>query len=135
MISVTISVGSNCGDRTMLVEQALEWLETVLFQTQKSDIYETPCALKTGNPYMNAVIKGFYQGDGFQLGELLKDKEHEMGRTSHCRLRGEVPIDMDIVIIDQEVIKEWDFRQKFFRIGFDEISDGSPVFIRNQAQK
>lgn len=121
MVSVVIGVGSNCGDREKSVKDALKWLQTILMQTENSDIYETPCALKAGKPYMNAVIKGFFQGDAFELDEMLKDKERQMGRNSESRARGDVPIDMDIVVCDGNVFKEWDFRQKFFRIGYSQL--------------
>lgn len=121
MVSVVISIGSNCGDRRTKVKTAIEWLSTILIQIKKSDIYETPCALKTGKPYMNSVIEGYFQGTGIELEELLKTKEHEMGRTPECRAGGEVPIDMDIVICDREILKPWDYRQKFFLIGYTSI--------------
>ena len=121
MISLVIGIGSNCGDRKALVESAVEWLQKILMQTKCSEIYETPCALKVGKPYMNAVISGFFDGDAFQLNDLLKEKEHEMGRTAECRDKGDVPIDMDIVICNNEVFKDWDYRQKFFRIGYEQI--------------
>lgn len=121
MISLVIGIGSNCGDRKVLVESAVEWLQKILMQTKCSEIYETPCALKVGKPYMNAVISGFFDGDAFQLNDLLKEKEHEMGRTAECRDKGDVPIDMDIVICNNEVFKDWDYRQKFFRIGYEQI--------------
>lgn len=91
-------------------------------QTKCSSIYETPCALESGKQYMNAVISGFYQGDGIELGDILKEKEHEMGRTSECRGKGLVPIDLDIVVMNGDIVKPWDYRQKFFRIGYDEIN-------------
>lgn len=122
MISVVISIGSNCGDRKALVSEAIKWLCSILIQTEVSEIYETPCAKESGKPYMNAVIKGFFQGDGFQLEDLLKEKEHQMGRTSECRDRGDVPIDLDIVIMDGEIVKNWDYRQKFFTLGYNQIS-------------
>ena len=122
MISVVISVGSNCGERQVNVENAISWLKSILMQTECSDIYETPCAKSIGKPYMNAVIKGFYQGDGMQLEELLKDKEYHMGRTSECRGKGEVPIDMDIVILNGDIAKPWDYRQKFFQLGYSRLS-------------
>ena len=122
MISVVLSVGSNCGDRVSLVTEALAWLKNILIQPESSDIYETPCAKIKGRPYINAVIKGFYQGDGFQLQEMLKEKEHEMGRNAQCKEKGEVPIDIDIVVMDGEIIKEWDYRQKFFSIGYSQLS-------------
>ena len=121
MLSVVISVGSNCGDRRANVENALEWLKTILMQCKCSDIYETPCALSSGKAYMNAVISGYYEGVGYDLDNRLKMKEHEMGRSKECRENGEVPIDMDIVIENNEVVKEWDYRQKFFRIGYQSL--------------
>lgn len=121
MVSVTISIGSNCGDRNSLIEEAINWLEKILMQTKCSAVYETPCALKAGKPYLNAVLRGFYPGDGIELESLLKEKEKNMGRDSKCRERGDVPIDMDIVICAGDIVKEWDYRQKFFQIGFKEI--------------
>ena len=121
MVSVIIGVGSNCGNRKELVETAISWLKGILMQVECSDIYETPCALKVGKPYLNAVVKGFYNGDGMQLQDVLKDKEKVMGRTAACRDKGDVPIDMDIVVCNEEIWKEWDFRQKFFKIGYDQI--------------
>ena len=123
MISVVIGIGSNYGNRKVSILNAIEWLEKVLLQTRCSSIYETPCALKVGKPYMNAVIMGYYEEDGFQLDELLKDKERKMGRTAELRKKGDVPIDMDIVIMDGEVVKDWDYRQKFFQIGYNEIAN------------
>ena len=121
MISVVLSIGSNCGDRKSNIEKALNWLAAILMQPKFSRIYETPCAKNVGKPYMNAVIKGFYQGDGFQLEDLLKDKERSMGRDARCREKGDVPVDIDLVVCDGTVFKPWDYRQKFFQIGFEEI--------------
>lgn len=121
MVSVVISIGSNCGDRKKSVSEALNWLKSILMQTECSEIYETPCARSLGTPYMNAVIKGFYSGDGIDLEDLLKDKELQMGRTSQCREKGEVPIDMDIVLMNNEIIKTWDYRQRFFQYGFKQL--------------
>ena len=121
MVSVTIGLGSNCGDRKALISEAISWLRKILSQTSASEIYETPCALKEGRPYMNAVVEGFYQGTGIELNELLKEKEHEMGRDKKCREQGLVPIDIDLVICNGEILKPWDFNQKFFKIGYSEI--------------
>lgn len=126
MVKVVISIGSNCGDRNTLVEEAIEWLKTILIQTECSSIYETPCAKNTGNSYLNAVMSGYYQAEGIDvkdsLEELFKEKEHRMGRTAKCREAGEVPIDIDLVILNGDVVKAWDYRQKFFQIGYQEIS-------------
>ena len=122
-MNVVIGVGANCGDRKVAVENALCWLHSQLRESEASAIYETPCARKTGKEYMNAVIAGVYPGLLEQLQDSLKEYEEKMGRTSECRERGEVPMDLDIVICDNSVVKEWDFRQRFFIIGYEEIRD------------
>ena len=121
MVSVVLSLGSNCGNRQSQIEGALDWLKETLMQTEASSIYETPCAMKAGRPYLNAVVKGFFSGTGEELEDLLKEKEKEMGRTSKCRERGDVPIDIDIVVMNGGIVREWDFRQKFFQQGYSEL--------------
>ena len=123
MVKVVISVGSNCGDRKDFVDRGLKWLKTLLIQPVCSDIYETPCARNADTPYMNAVIAGLFEGIGYDLDDRLKIKEHEMGRNAECMEKGDVPVDMDIVICDNQIYKPWDFRQKFFRIGYEEIME------------
>lgn len=130
MVNVVISVGSNCGDRKKSVEETIEWLKSILSQVQCSSIYETPCAKHTGIPYMNVVISGFYQGQGFELEDLLKEKEHQMGRNTECREKGLVPVDIDIVILDGDITKPWDYRQKFFQIGYSQINTGMKAVYR-----
>ena len=71
---------------------------------------------------MNAVVSGKFEGTPDELDLILKNYEKEEGRDKQCRERGEVPIDIDIVIAEEAIIKEWDFRQKFFQIGFSEIN-------------
>ena len=122
MTNVVISIGANCGNRHSSVSWAVEWLGRLLGDFRQSEIYETPCALKEGRPYMNAVVKGIFQGIGYDLEEKLKEKEKEMGRNSECRQRGEVPIDIDIVVCDGAIWKPWDFRQRFFTIGYSQLS-------------
>ena len=107
------------------MEDGIKWLESILSQVRRSSIYETSCARHSGKPYINAVVEGYFQGNGLELEDLLKKKEKEMGRTIACREKGDVPIDMDIVMMDGEILKPWDFRQKFFQIGFSQLNDSA----------
>ncbi|MCH5230793.1 MAG: 2-amino-4-hydroxy-6-hydroxymethyldihydropteridine diphosphokinase [Muribaculaceae bacterium] len=125
MVSVVLSIGSNCGDRKSLVSRSIEWLKDLLMDVRCSEIYETDGVGGNGKSYMNAVLKGFYERSGMDLNDRIKEKERELGRNSECRERGDVPIDIDIVMCDGTIWKEWDFRQKFFRIGYSQIEPGS----------
>ena len=46
----------------------------------------------------------------------------ENGRDEERRRRGEVPIDIDIVLWNAKTVRPADFAREFFQIGFREIN-------------
>jgi 2-amino-4-hydroxy-6-hydroxymethyldihydropteridine diphosphokinase len=121
---VVISVGSNVNYGN--VAKACGWLTTVLENAYCSRLYETPAVNGKGRPYVNAVISGYINSDLDQFNMILKEYEISAGRDDSCRKAGIVPIDIDIVVFKGEVIREWDYRQTFFKIGYSELA-GSVV--------
>ena len=123
MTVVAISLGSNCGNRELSISLAADWLCGILQDYRKSHTYETPCALNSQNRhYLNCVIIGKTELSISSLDRKLKEYEETHGRDSACRESGEVPVDIDIVIFDGEIIKKWDYRQRFFQIGYKELA-------------
>ncbi|MBD5328863.1 MAG: hypothetical protein HDS03_03070 [Bacteroides sp.] len=121
MSEVFLSFGSNYGDKKGNVEAALRWIGSLLDDMQSSDVYETPEVHGYGASYFNAVACG---KTGLELEEFnrrLKVYERDCGRTDEARIRKEVPIDIDIVIWDGEIIRPVDFSREFFRIGYEDI--------------
>ena len=47
--------------------------------------------------------------------------EYDFGRDSEARERGDVPLDVDIVLFDAEIVRPRDFSQSFFRIGYESL--------------
>lgn len=117
-----LSFGSNCGDRGENVHKALDWLIRNFSESRVSEIYETPEIHGIGNPYMNAV--GICKVDCSlpELIALTKEYENENGRDSACRQRGDVPIDIDIVLWNEEIVRPLDYSSSFFKIGYSMIS-------------
>lgn len=118
---VWLSFGSNCGDRRKMIEDALSWAAEILFPAESSHIYETPELHGQGAPYLNAVLKGNTSLTMEELNQKLKKYELEAGRDSECRKLGKVPIDIDIVIWENTIIREKDFSSQFFQIGYTSI--------------
>lgn len=119
---VTVSFGSNYGDRRNNVENAQRWFSSIAEDCRHSSIYETPEIHGKGKPYMNAVASGAVRLDMGKLHELSKIFEAENGRDEERRKRGEVPIDVDIVLWNAETVRPADFAREFFQIGFREIN-------------
>lgn len=118
---VTVSFGSNYGDRRANVETALEWFKSIAFDIQSSSVYETPEVHGYGDLYMNAVAKGSLRLDHDTFNFLTKQYELDHGRNRERRCRGEVPIDIDIVVWNKILMRPKDFTSSFFQQGLNEI--------------
>lgn len=116
--NVILCAGSNIEPRKENVEHCISWLNTVLQDAEYSDIYETPEIHGFGATYANAVIQGRISMEMSEFDHMLKKYEIISGRDEAARCRMEVPIDIDIVVWNGRVIREMDFRQSFFQIGY-----------------
>lgn len=121
LVKVVLSFGSNSGDRTANITDALEWFGSLASDCRFSSIYETPEIHGHGAPYMNAVASGSLDVDLCSFERLTKLYEVKKGRDTSCRLQGKVPIDIDIVIWNTDILRHNDFGCEFFQIGYREI--------------
>lgn len=122
--TVVVSLGSNYGDRRGNVSKALDWFKLSFSDCEASDIYETPEIHGIGSPYMNAVCVCKVACERTELEAALKQYEKDNGRDASARARGDVPVDIDIVIWNGEVVRPKDFACNFFRIGLRTLQCG-----------
>lgn len=121
-----LCIGSNLEPRVERVADARDWLIDILKNHACSNIYETPEIHGVGRPYMNMVCEGYSDISFSRLSQMCKDYEVLAGRDEMSRSRGDVPIDIDVVVVNDKVVRDKDFRQKFFWIGAKQIN--LPVF-------
>lgn len=114
-------IGSNCGKREINVERALCWLSGVLSEFRHSSVYASPDCQGSQREYMNAVAMGYTTLDIFELERLSKNFEKANGRDHEARAKGDVPVDVDLVVFEGKVLREKDFRCEFFLKGYREI--------------
>lgn len=119
-MEVVLSLGSNYGDRAGSLKAAIDWVSGILSNCLISSIYETD-AIGGGSPYMNAVVKGEWQGSAEELNIKCKEYERTNGRTPEARMLKRVPIDIDVVVAAGTVLRERDFRCAYFKRGINEL--------------
>ena len=122
MNRVVLSLGSNCTDRYSQMNNCVVWLSNIINDIKVSSVYSTPALNVKDNDYLNAVVEGFVVCDFDTLKEELKDYEKICGRTAQSKLVGVVPIDIDIVIWNDDVVKIGDYEQSYFKIGWNELN-------------
>ena len=108
MKEVVLSVASNVENRREKMVAAMDWLTGVLAPLRSSMLYTTT-ALHGDSTYLNAVAQGYTDVSLEQLNAL--------------RARKQVPIDIDIVIYDGEILRPNDYNQAFFQKGWKEIGN------------
>lgn len=126
MKAVVLSFGANCGNRDKAVEEAMQWCSRFLENFRKSSIYETDPFGHPGPRYMNSVAIGFYKSDPDYLESECKRYELAHGRNDETRRNNLVPIDIDIVMIDDVILRPRDFRCEFFQKGYREVISDKP---------
>lgn len=116
-----ISVGSNSNDREVQIKDVLNWLALLFEEMKSSSTYNTAAINGKDSDYLNAIISGNSDLDFDQLNTKFKHYESLSGRNEKSNANGSIPIDIDIVIYNNEIIRERDFKQSFFQIGWQQI--------------
>ena len=120
-----LSVGCNLEPREFRIEEAVGFLSSLPGSMICSTPYATaPIGHDAGNErrhYPNAVAFLETELSAFDLDTCLKNYEKECGRTQAARLHHDVPIDIDIVIADDNVVRPKDFERYYFRQGYEEL--------------
>lgn len=123
MNSIVISIGSNSRDRQWQVEHAIEWLNKHLANTHVSSIYNSEADNGRDPDYLNAVMKGNCKHDFDTVMKKVKEYENVCGRTPASKLTGNIPMDLDIIIWNDEVVRPVDFEKDYFQKGWKEINE------------
>ncbi len=122
MNKLVISIGSNSNDKDWQVENCIAWLKTNLSGVSTSKIYGTPASNRKDPDYLNAVMKAKCKEDFNEIQQKLKDYETVCGRTPLSKQVGDIPMDLDIVIWNGNILRQRDFNQEYFQKGWQEIN-------------
>lgn len=121
MNSVVISIGSNCKDREQAVRKSIDFLSGKLQSPRESACYSTPASNGKDADYLNAVLVGDTDDSREKFEALLKLYEAANGRTKLSKQEGIIPIDLDLVVWNGEVVRPADFNKDYFQIGWKQL--------------
>lgn len=121
MSRVIISIGSNSQDRHFQMNEAIFHLKSKFETVTVSNIYESEALNGKDAPYLNAVAMIQTEHTIEDVAKSLKEWEKQCGRTPKSKLKGSVPIDLDIVVWNDEIVRQADFSYPFFIRGYKEL--------------
>ena len=115
MNKLVISIGSNSKDREWQVENCIKWLKSKLSGVSHSEIYNSAAS--------NGKDPDKCREDFAEINKKLKDYESVCGRTPLSKQTGEIPMDLDIIIWNGEIVRERDFNQEYFQTGWQQLDE------------
>lgn len=125
-----LGIGSNTTDALSMIERAYNELEAKGCRIEASSgIY------MVNAPYCNLVVRAESSCTYDGLKNLTKQIEISMGRTPQMKLLGIVPIDIDVVIFDGEVMRRRDYDAEYFAKGYRQIAESNGIKVPNTAKK
>lgn len=118
-----IGLASTRTDGNILLQQAIEILTHTCISAKFSTCYLTaPVGTHSKNDYWNCI--GIVESElGFEtLKQHYKEMEKNAGRQPNSKQTGDVPLDIDIVVWNGEIIRPHDWEQGYFQKGLKQLN-------------
>ena len=118
-----IAIGANIPEKERVVNDTINTLSERYPGSRFSSAYITPAVGScVGNPhYCNAVGVLMVDADYETLHTSLKEMELSAGRTPQSKSTGLIPLDIDIVVWNDTILRPRDMRQVYVAIGLAEL--------------
>ena len=121
---IVLSIGSNSEDKVVQMQCCIEWLHVMLNNVRVSSVYSTSVLNGVDADYLNAVVIADVECEFADCKCLMKKYEASCGRNPESKFKGSIPIDIDIVIWNKDVVKPKDVAQSYFIKGWKELTIG-----------
>ena len=121
MNRIVIGIGSNSEDSQRQMELAICHLKSIFSNVVASTAYQTPALNGKDSDYLNAVAVCYTEMTFEEATMALKQWEKTCGRTPESKLKGCIPIDLDIVVWNNEIVREKDYSYSFFTQGYNQL--------------
>lgn len=114
---VTLLFGSNYGEREKTIKKAAEMISREFCEWRMSEIYQSNAEGSGVGLYSNAVATGLTELSLEQLELLAKNTESILGRSPELRQQHLVPVDVDVIIYNEEVVRYLDSTREYYLKG------------------
>ena len=111
-------MGSNL-DARLHLKNAEESLQRLFPGIEWGEIVETkPERMSNPQPFLNRAARIHTSLPMTEIRSLLKEIEQTNGRTPQSKEEGRIPLDIDLLTYDQQVLKPLDLKKEYVRRAF-----------------
>lgn len=118
-----LSIGSNCPDADAKMEAVREWLVRTFDGVMLSGVYSTKALNPSKPDYLNLVARADSNLSPTEMVAAAKEFEIRQGRSPESKNRGIVEMDIDVVQVDNTVLRPDEFSRNYFMEGFKRLNE------------
>jgi 2-amino-4-hydroxy-6-hydroxymethyldihydropteridine diphosphokinase len=116
-----VCIGSNTADSAEKIAEACCEISAIVDDFIKSSTYSMPSFTGKGADYNNCVISGHTDKSLDEFTAYTKQIEQRFGRTAESKEAGVMPLDVDIMMWDENIIRPNEFDRPYFMQGLNQI--------------
>lgn len=122
MSTAIIGLASNRKEGEEILHQTIEKLSRDFRSARFSNCYLTdPVGSCSKRMYWNCTGIIETDLDLDTLKNSFKTMERESGRTPDSKLTGDIPLDIDVIVWDNHIIRPRDWEQPYFQTGLKQL--------------
>ncbi len=116
--NTVVCIGSNTPDRLSKLQEAFDSLRSIFTIVAVSPVYESPDDSGLGDEYVNMVIECDTRGFDYEtMRDEFKRLEYRLGRNDRSKSSGVMPIDLDIIIWNGDIVDRYQYSREYFQTG------------------
>ncbi len=116
-----LSLGSNCPGAPSMMERAERWLRLTFGAVESSGIYSSKACNGVSPDYLNMVVAVSSSLPPASVVALGKEFERQCGRTPQSKSSGCVEMDVDVIQVDNVILRPDEFTRAYFLRGLSLI--------------
>lgn len=118
MAKVLISIGANTPDKQSILQRTIQAIGEISHIIAQTPIFISAAEGSTiAAPYANALIVAITNDEYDTLRHTFKQWEINAGRTIELKRQGIIPLDIDIIMWNDTIIKERDMQMNYMKHG------------------
>lgn len=121
LAKVIIGLGSNwkCEEHIDVAGRLLNvYFDKISFS---ETIYTEPIGMPQSNLFLNQVAIAYTSRPMEEVKNILKSIEKQLGRTPQSKKQGVIPIDIDLLQWNDQILKPQDLERVYIRQGIESI--------------
>ena len=117
---VVLALGANIDAEDNMAKALVILQQHLSSMRHSTPVWTSPIGIQSDD-FLNCVVMGQCDKEYEQLRTLTKEIEQDCGNTSEKRIKGEIAMDIDILLYDGKKYHRQDWKRQYIKEGIEQL--------------